>query len=210
MNDEEKAKMKKLEEENAKLLKENGEFKDSNTKLGEDLKTRDERITTLEKNAKDQGLNFKKLREMTEAEKELLSEKEKELLQRQEKMEEDLAKRDAENLARDAKVRETTISNLANRFAKGNKDVADQIKINLGKLNPELVKGITEEELTPHIESAFRMTGVMNTSNPLMDAHLRDGLPAKVDGEKDFAESKDGKDLASALGLSQAIPEAGK
>ena len=101
------------------------------------------------------------------------------------------------------KQKDATITNLANRLAKGDKDLAEQIKINLGKINPELLNNAqTEEELTPFVTDAFNMTGAGNTQgDSLRNAINTDGLPAKVDGEKDFADTSDGKQLGSMLGL---------
>lgn len=199
--------IKKLKEDNEKLLKENGEFKTSNTKLGEDLKVRDESITQLKKNAQERGEQFKKLKDMSEAERELLSEKEKELLLRQEKLEEERAQDLKTQKDRDEKQKNYVIDNLANKMAKGNKDLAEQIKINLGKLNPELLKdAMTEQDLAPHIDTAFKMTGVSSQPDPLRTAHNTDGSGAPIKSENDFSETKEGKDLAGALGLSQATP----
>lgn len=202
--------IKKLKAENEALKKENEEFKDSNTKLGEDLKQRDTEIGTLKANAKERGEQFRKLKEYTEAEKELLSEKELELLQRQEALELEREEDRRIQKERDEKSKNYAIDNLANKMAKGNKDIAEQIKINLGKLNPALLEGaITEQDLAPHVESAFKMTGISNTADPLRTAHNADGGNAPIKSDNDFSETKEGKDLASAMGLSQATPEAG-
>jgi len=78
-----------------------------------------------------------------------------------------------------------------------------QIKINLGKLNPELLdKATTEEELAPYVQDAFGMTGASAGADPLRQAINADGLPARVEGEKDHADTKDGQDLGKALNLS--------
>ena len=203
MNEEEKKKMANLEKQVADLTKENGELKTSNTKLGEDIKERDTKITTLEENARERGQQFKRFKEMTDAEKELLSEKEKELMQRQDALEEEREKDRKDREEFNKKQKDATITNLANRLAKGDKDLAEQIKINLGKINPELLNNAqTEEELTPFVTDAFNMTGAGNTQgDSLSNAINTDGLPAKVDGEKDFADTSDGKQLGSMLGL---------
>lgn len=195
--------MANLEKQVADLTKENGELKTSNTKLGEDIKERDTKITTLEENARERGQQFKRFKEMTDAEKELLSEKEKELMQRQDALEEEREKDRKDREEFNKKQKDATITNLANRLAKGDKDLAEQIKINLGKINPELLNNAqTEEELTPFVTDAFNMTGAGNTQgDSLRNAINTDGLPAKVDGEKDFADTSDGKQLGSMLGL---------
>ncbi len=204
--DEKDKKIKELEDKVVVLTKENAEFKDSNTKLGQDIAERDTSIAELKANAKERGEQFKKLKDMTEAEKDLLTEKELELIKRQEIIENERAEEKKTNQEREAKVKEQTIENLANKFAKGNKDLAAQIKINLGKLNPALLEGaITEQDLVPHVESAFRMSGIATSADPLRTAHNADGNPAPINSETDFSTTKEGKDLAGAMGLSQAV-----
>lgn len=207
--------IKKMQEENAKLkkdnenlVKENGEFKTTNTELDKTNKSKDETIAVMKKNAQEQGANFKKFRDMSEAEKDLLSEKEKEILQRQEKLEEDRAKDLADRAEHDKRIRTQTIDNLATKMAKGNKDLIDQIKINLGKLNPELLNAaITEQDLTPLVDSAFKMTGTQTTVDPLRKAHNTEGEPAPIDSNADYSKTKEGTDLGKAMGLNFAKPE---
>lgn len=192
----------------ATLEAENAELKESNTLLGKDIAERDNTIADLKKNAQERGQQFKKLKEMTEAEKELLSEKEKELLARQEALEEERENDRRERAERDQKEKEARINSIARRFAKGNEEIAEQIKLNLGKLSPELVgKAITEEEITPLVQDAFNMIGISNSPDALNLAHNTGGLPAKGVGEKDYADTQEGKQLGQALGLQSFTSE---
>lgn len=205
MTDEE---IKAMQDENIALKKENNDFKVSNTKLGEDLKVKDTEISSLKANAKERGEQFRKLKEYSEAERELLSEKELEIIQRQEALELEREEDRRIQKERDDKSKNYAIDNLANKFSKGNKDIAEQIKINLGKLNPALLEGaITEQDLAPHVESAFKMTGISNTADPLRTAHNADGGSAPINNENNFADTKEGKDLAGAMGLTQTQPD---
>jgi len=197
--------IKEMQDKNAELIKENAEFKDSNTKLGEDIKERDDSILDLKKNAKERGEQFKKLKDMSEAEKELLSEKELEIMKRTELLEEDRVKDREDRAVYDKKIKDGTINNLATKLAKGNADLAEQIKINLKKLSPELLdKAQTEEELTPYVTDAFNMTGAGSGPEALRTAHNTDGSPARLEGTADFSDSKEGKDLAGAMNLEQS------
>jgi hypothetical protein len=207
MTPEEKKKMADLEAKVATLAKENEDFKTSNTKLGEDIKERDTKITELKTQAGERAEQFKKFKDMTDAEKDLLTEKEKELLLRQEKLEEDQAKFQQETAERNAKDRSERIEALAEKFAKGDKDLKEQIKINLGKLNPELVgKAVSDVELTPFIQDALNLTGAGANPDPLRDAHNHEGAGAPVSPVEGFGATKEGKDLSGAMGLSQATP----
>lgn len=205
------AEINAMKEENEALKKENAEFKDSNTKLGEDLKLRDTQIADLKTQAGERAQQFKKLKDMTDAERDSLTEKEQELMMRQEKIEEDRANEIKERVERETKQRTETIESLANKFAKGDKDVAAQIKINLGKFNPELLnKALTETEIAPFVDSAFKMTGITSTPDPLRTAHNADGGNGPINSDNDFSKTESGKSLASAMGLSQATPEGAK
>lgn len=215
MTDEE---IKTMQTENAKLkadlatsTTEVTTLKESNTKLGEDIKERDTKIGELRTQAGERAQQFKLLKDMTAAEKELLSEKELEIMQRTEKLETDRQEANKIQAERDQKQRDFTIDSLATKYAKGNKDLVAQIKINLGKLDPKLLEGaLTEQDLTPHVESAFKMTGAGTGADPLRTAHNAGGETAPIDNPNNFATSEDGKKLAGALGLSQATPEGAK
>lgn len=203
MNEEEKKKMAQLEADNVALKQQVNDLGVEKTKLVADITERDTTITNLKKNAQERGEQFKKFKDMTDAEKDLLSEKEQEILQRQEKLEEDRENDRKDREIYDKKIKDATIQNLAVKYAKGDKDLVEQIKINLGKLSPELLaKATTEEELTPYIQDAFNMTGVGAVADPLREAINADGLPAKVEGQKDFSDTKDGQNLGNAMGLS--------
>lgn len=210
--------IKKMQAENATLktqvetlTKDNGEFKESNTKLGEDLKAKDTEIGTLKTQAGERAEQFKRFKDMTDAEKDLLTEKEKELMQRQDKFEEEQAQFRKETEDRNKKERDARIETLATKMAKGDADLKAQIKINLTKLNPEaLSKAQTEEELTPYIQDALNMTGAGAPADPLRSAHNTEGAHAPIKREGDFADTSTGKELAGALNLSQATPEGQK
>lgn len=195
--------IKKMQDENVALKQQVNDLGVEKAKLVTDIGERDASITELKKNAQERGEQFKRFKDMTDAEKELLSEKEQELLQRQDQLELDRAKDIEDRKAYDKKIKDGTIQNLATRLAKGDKDLTEQIKINLGKLSPELLeKAQTEEELTPYVQDAFNMTGVHNSTDPLRDANNTDGYPAKVDGQTDYSTSQEGADLGKAMGLS--------
>lgn len=211
MTDEEKQKMADLEAQVTALTKENNEFKESNTKLGEDIKARDIQITDLKTQAGERAEQFRKFKDLTDAEKELLTEKEKELMIRQDKFEEEQAQFRKDTEERNKKERDARIDTLATRMSKGDKEIAAQIKINLGKLNPEaLNKAQTEDELAPYIQDALNMTGVGAPADPLRTAHNMEGRNGEVKKEDNFADTSTGKELAGALGLSQATPEGQK
>lgn len=193
---------KKLKEELEALKRENQELKQSNELLGKDIAERDNAIAELKKNAQDRAFQFKKLKDMTEAERELLSEKEKELMARQEALEEERERDRQERAERDSKERNYRIDSIAKRLSKGNEEIAKQIRVNFEKLNPELTaKAITEDELVPFIQDAFRMTAIDSTPDPLNQAHNYGGSSADVP-KQDFATTPQAQELGKAMGLS--------
>lgn len=194
--------IKKIQEENVALKQQVNDLEVEKTQLVTDLAEKDTKITTLEENARERGMQFKRYKEMTDAQKELLSEQEKELLQRQDLLEEEREKDRQERAEFNKKQKTATITNIANRLAKGDKDLVEQIKINLNKLSPELLdKAQTEDEIAPYVNDAFNMTGISTVADPLSTAINADGIPAKNPGEKDFSETTEGKQFGSMLGL---------
>jgi hypothetical protein len=146
---------------------------------------------------------------MTAEEKELLTEKEKELLQRQEAQEEALKAFQNQQSEFTKKQKEALIDTLAMKKAGGNKELAEKIKITLGKLNGVDTLS-TEAELIPEIDFAFNGLGIQTSPNPLNDAHNTGGNTGEYKTDGSYAETQEGKSLAGALGLSQATPEANK
>ena len=185
------AKITALETENAGL-------KTTNAELTAQIGEKDSKITTLEENARKQGENFKKLRDMTKEEKELLSEKELELLERQEKIEKDqadfLAKQ--EQFAKDQ--RNTVVKNLINRYARGDEELAKKIAFNLDKIK-DSDKAMNEEALAPLIKDSFNMLGT-EVRDAVRDAHNERGEGADYKPtENGFADSEKGQALSDAL-----------
>ena len=209
MEEELKAKIVELEGKVETLTKENTDYKAGADTLATQMKDKEAEIAKLNDLARERGLQFKKLRDYTDAEKELLTEKEKEIIERQEAQEEAVKKFQEEQQGFAKKQKEALIDTLAMKKAGGNKELADKIKITLNKLN-----GIdslsTEAELVPEIDFAFNGLGIQTKPNPLVEANNWGGetITAPTDGS--FAETQDGKSLAGALGLSQAQPEANK
>ena len=208
MNEEE---IKKMQEENSKLKEENESLKKTtaeNTEAIEELKNqikeKEDKIIDMGEKFKEQGRNFKKLRDMTKEEKELLTDKERELMERQEKLDEDLNafKKNTEDF--NAKQRNSVIDNLVDRISKGDKEVGDQVRANLERLNPEqLSAASTEAELTPFVEGAYNMLGLGKT-DALRTAHNHGGQGGYEERKTDdFSNTDAGKNLANAMGLSQ-------
>lgn len=168
------------------------------------LEEKESRITKLEGVLERQSTNFKKLRDMTQEEKEMYTEKEMDLMKRQEAYEEQLAKFQEEQLDFKVKQREGTIEKLVTQYAKGDKELADKIRVNLNSL-----KGadevFVEEELAPLTQKAFNMLGD-ERPDPLRTAHNAGGDFGEVQ-QGGFVDTQAGKDLASALGIVVEAPK---
>lgn len=168
------------------------------------LEEKEGRISKLEEVLAQQSTNFKKLRDMSQEEKEMFTEKEMELMKRQEAHEEQLAKFQQEQLDFKVKQREGTIEKLVTQYAKGDKELADKIRVNLNSL-----KGadevFVEEELAPLTQKAFNMLGD-ERPDPLRTAHNAGGDFGEVKAGG-FVDTQAGKDLASALGIVVEAPK---
>lgn len=202
-------KITELEGKVETLTKENTDYKAGADTLTQQMKDKEVELAKMKDAAREQGLNFKKLRDYTDAEKELLTEKEKEIIERQEAQEEAVKKFQEEQAGFTKKQKDALIDTLAMKKAGGNKELAEKIKITLNKLN-----GIdalsTEAELIPEIDFAFNGLGIQTKADPLVEANNWGGDTATKPTDGSFAETAEGKGLANALGLSQAQPEVNK
>ena len=196
-------KIKELEGKVETLSKENIDYKAGSETLTQQMKDKEAELAKMKDAAREQGLNFKKLRDYTDAEKELLTEKEKEIIERQEAMEEETKKFKEEQAGFTKKQKDALIDTLAMKKAGGNKELADKIKITLNKLN-----GIdalsTEAELMPEIDFAFNGLGIQTKADPLVEANNWSGSTDTKQTGDNFADTQEGKETASLLGLSQA------
>lgn len=205
------AKIKELETANATLTTEKATVETKVATLNASVEQKDKDITLLKEKAIEQGKNFKLLRDMTKEEKDLLSEREVELLQRQEALEE-ARKTDVEAREKFQKdQKESIVNNLVTRLSRGDKEIADKIRVNLSKINGFDAAAITEEAIKPFAQDAFNMLGPVTPKvDPLMEAHLAGGGTAEYKPSDNYAETKEGQDVAKGLGLLQANPEAQK
>jgi len=202
-------KIAELEGKVTTLEKENGDYKAGADTLAQQIKDKEAEIAKLNDMARERGLQFKKFRDMTKEEQELLTEKEKEILQRQEAQEEALKKLETDQNEFNKKQKEALIDNLALKKAGGNRELADKIKITLSKIK-DIDTKMTEAEIAPEIDFAFNGLGIQTKPDPLNEAHNFSGGNAEVKGGTDFSETAEGKQLAGMLNLSQAQPEANK
>lgn len=183
-----------LEEAMAKITALEAEKAELSTQVAE----RDGKILTLEDNAKKQGENFKKLRDMSKEEKELLSEKELELLKRQEEVETQALsiKEQQDKFFQDQRA--SVLKNLVNKHARGDEELAKKIEFNLSKIKDSEL-AMNEESLTPIVKDAFNMLGGEVTDAVRMAHNERGGTQDYKAPENGFADTQHGKDLSTAL-----------
>lgn len=211
MNEEEmKAKITELEGQVTTLTTEKTDLATKVTTLETTVGTKDKEIVKLNERAREQGDNFKKLRDMTKAEKELLSEKELEFQTRQEALEEQAQKVADDQAAFLKGQRESLVKSLVNRYARGDAEVAKKIEFNLSKLSGS-AEAITEEALKPFVQDSFNMIGSSNLPDNLREAHNTDGAPQQFNSSQKegegFAESARGKELSTALFGKEVVQE---
>jgi len=170
----------------------------TNAELTTQVAEKDGKILTLEDNAKKQGENFKKLRDMSKEEKELLSEKELELLKRQEEVENQAltVKQQQDQFFKDQRA--GVLKNLVDKYAKGDVELAKKIEFNLAKIKDSDL-AMNEEALTPLVKDSFNMLGA-EVTDAVRNAHNERGNNQDYKPqETGFAETQHGKDLSDAL-----------
>ena len=170
----------------------------TNAELTTQVAEKDGKILTLEDNAKKQGENFKKLRDMSKEEKELLSEKELELLKRQEEVENQAltVKQQQDQFFKDQ--RGAVLKNLVEKYAKGDVELAKKIEFNLAKIKDSDL-AMNEEALAPLVKDSFNMLGV-EVIDAVRGAHNERGTGADYQPkDSGFADTQQGKDLSEAL-----------
>jgi hypothetical protein len=201
-----KEKITELEGKVTTLTKENTDYKAGADEFTKQMKEKDTLIEDMQVKARERGEQFKKLRDYSKEEQELLTEKEKELLLRQEALEENNKKFQEDQNNFQKTQRDALVDSLAMKKAGGNRDLADKLKITLGKIK-DIETKITEADLTPEIDFAFNGLNIQTTPDPLLDANNQGGAGANFTTDTGYADTADGKSVASALGLSQAQPE---
>lgn len=212
MTDEEKAKMKELEEQVVSLTKERDTatserdgFKTDNEKLGKDIIAKDK---IIEQKTKD-IVGVRKLAERSKEELEGMTEAEKDALKlaEQNAAELDSIKKGAVESA--TKQRESQINAAIVRYAGKNPDLAKKIRENLSRLNPEDVnKASTPEEIGPLVDTAWNMLGNLKP-NPIASKMGGSGGDAPDGSEKkDFADTPEGQALAAKIAPAAVVAPA--
>lgn len=160
-----------------------------------------------------QRREFKKLSEMTEAEKSAMSAKEIELQERAEAHEADVKKFREEQAASLKKEVDARRERAITKLAGNDPELKKKIEDNYGRILDN-DKAQTEEEIGKVVGDAFNMTG-QPKPDPVRAAMQGGGQGEAGAGEAgSFAESKEGKELAGAMGLvepkpAEAAPAAG-
>ena len=138
--------------------------------------------------------NFKRLRDMTEEEKQKLSQAEIELKKNQEELEERM-----QTFTESAKKEKVDIA--LGRFAAGDKDLGDKIMHHFNRLKDE---GDSQEAITRRMEDAYMLATGLNKGavNPI---HQSSGAPSgyrmqqRSGGDSELTEGQ--KELARKLGI---------
>jgi chromosome segregation ATPase len=218
-----------MEEENKKLLeqvatltaqiatitgerdsfkKEAEESKSTITKLGDDITKKDQLIEAKNRDLVGARKTYKKLTEMTQEEKDQLTDAEKELKERQEVLENQ--QKDFENRQNDLRVKEVTARRdaIINKMAGGKPEFIEKIKANWAKLNTSIVeKASTEEELKVLVGDAYNMLGSIKPEAVREVIGASGAGEAGGEGRQDFTTTPEGQSLAGALGIDLSAPK---
>lgn len=152
---------------------------------------------------------FKKLEDLTEEERDAMTEKEIELQERQEALDARQAKSEEaqkETLQKEINARK---AQAIKKFAGNNEELAAKIEANFGRIS-DASKAQTAEEIGLIAQDAYNMLGIPSSGNPVEGA-MGDGGFGDAGGEgadkTDFSDTEKGKNLAGHLGLNQAKEE---
>lgn len=198
MNDEEKAKMKKLEDDLAKALADN-------TEKDRIIEMKNQDIVGARK-------QYKKLADMTDEEKSKLTAKEIELQERQEAHEADVAKFKKEQDDRTAKEIESRRGELATKFVgTKNPELRTKILENFGMIK-DSEKAQTPEEVQKFMKIAFDMLGEAKPSAVNQAIIDTDGgmAPDDTSGGENFANTEAGKGLEKMMGIEEPVADTAK
>lgn len=179
------------------------------TKLGADLKKKDEIIDQKNKDIVGARKEYKKLSEMSQEEKDKLSAAELQLQERQEKLEKDQADFQAQQLEATKKETDSRRTGIFNKLVGSKPELVKKMEENWGKLD----KGLTEKATTPEeIEKlagdAFNMLGAIKPDAVRAAVSTGGNGEAGNGAATDFSETAEGKALASALGVNIEPPKA--
>ena len=148
---------------------------------------------------------YKKLSDMTEAEKAAMSEKEIELQKRQEELDarqEGIEKTQKETLQKEVDARkERAISRLAGK----DPELAKKIKDSYAKI-VDHDKAQTDEEVAAIATSAFNMLGIPKPDGVREAINAGGGEAGGAGGDQNFADTSEGKSLGNALNLKSTEP----
>lgn len=193
-------KLKVTEAEKVVAEKARDEFKVSNEKLGKDIKKKDDIIDQKNKDIIGTRQQYKKMSDRSKEELDLLSDAEKEAITRQENLEKNYETLKKETEERSAKEIGARKAALIKKYVGNNPDLTKKMEENLSKLNPALLeKAITDEDLAPHVDSAYQMLGTLRP-DPIKAVLGFNGGEAPIDGEtKSFVDTAEGTDLFNKL-----------
>jgi len=189
-------KITELEGKVETLTKENTDYKAGAEEVAKQLKEKDATIEDMQAKARERGEQFKKLRDMTAEEKELLTEKERELLLRTEQHEEEFNKFKTEQDNFKKSQRDALVDALALKKAGGNREVADKIKVTLSKIKDIENKSL-EAELLPEIDFAFNGLAIKTSPDALGTANNTGGDNAPFQTDTGFAETSEHKGMSA-------------
>jgi hypothetical protein len=158
----------------------------------EAIKADKERLEQENLKLKNKDTNFKRLRDMTEAERDLLTEQEIALKKKSEELDDRLA-------GHEKSVRDDWQNNAIERYARGDEAKAKKIKEALSELSGEATD-------RPSIEARVAKAAKLAREDAEID-HVGmafsgfNGAPPEKSEDKSFAETEAGQSLASKLGL---------
>ena len=204
MTEEEKAKMAKLETD---LAAERTARATEKAALEKSIAEKDAVIATKNDDIVRQRHQYKKLSEMTDAEKADMSEKERELQERAEAFEAQQAKFQEDQKAFQDKEISARRERAIAKIAGSDPDLRAKVSDSMKKI-VDFDKAQTDEEIANLATSAFNMLGVPKPDPVRSAVNGGDGTAGGDTTGEQYGDTAAGKSLAGSMNLTIAQPEA--
>lgn len=181
-------------------------LKESNTKLGEDIKKKDGVIDQKNRDLIGARKQYTEMSKRTKEELDAMTDAERESLERAEKLEKDAQEREK----KDEEFRQGQIKSQRSQIFKSitgkRADLIPKLEENFNRI-VGADKAATKEEIEKFANDAYNMLGTIKVDPIRSATNDGGGEPGNEGGEKTFADTDEGKGLAKVLGIPVEEPK---
>ena len=180
------------------MEKEIEELKNTVEELQKQISDKDVKIQDMETHSKNKSYDFKRLRDMTDQQRELMTEQEMQIKKEQDMLLDKVEAFELDQKNFQEKGKNERIDILALKYAKGNKEIADQIKIRFSEFKSADLATL-ESEIEPLMQDATRIVVPNFDVSTVGDAHNQRGGTMSNPKEGDYSTTQDGSQVYTNL-----------